>query len=103
MAAVLLALLLQESGRSLYVWKTESADAKLLTFSAERRVSRLYLMVGPKATDEVRAFVRSAHEAKIQVHAMHPGDMAEWLDAFPAKLDHKVIVDWVWAVAKEGI
>lgn len=103
MIAAVFALLLQESGRSLYVWKTEEADAKLLTFCAERKVNRLYLMVGGKATDPVRAFVKSAHEAKVEVHAMHPGDMAEWLDAFPAKLDHKVIVDWVEAVAKGGI
>jgi hypothetical protein len=101
--AALFILLLQEPGRSLYVWKTEEADAKLLAFCAERKVTRLYLMVGAETTDALRAFVTSAHEAKVQVHAMHPGDMAEWLDAFPARLDHKVIVGWVEAVVKEGI
>jgi hypothetical protein len=29
---------------------------------------------------------------------MHPGDMAEWLDLFPTRLDHRVILDWVRAV-----
>jgi hypothetical protein len=105
-AALLLSLLAQD--RSLYVWTEAIAQGKpgvakeLLAFSAERKVSRLYLMVGEKGTDPLRAFVKAAHEAKIQVHAMHPGDMAEWLDAFP-KFDHRVIVDWVASVVREGI
>jgi hypothetical protein len=106
-AALLLSFLAQD--RSLYVWTEAIAQGKpgvakeLLAFSAERKVSRLYLMVGEKGTDPLRAFVKAAHEAKLQVHAMHPGDMAEWLDAFPSKFDHRVIVDWVASVVREGI
>ena len=110
MTAVFLALLLaQDPGRSLYVWTGAIADGKpeagtkLLAFCAGKKVTRLYLMVAWKQTDPLRAFVKAAHEAKLQVHAMHPGDMSEWLDAFPAKFDHKVIVDWVEGVVKEGI
>jgi glycosyl hydrolase family 18 (putative chitinase) len=100
-AGFLLCLLAQD--RSLYVWKAEEADAKLLAFCAERKVTRLYLMVGEKQAGSLRGFVKAAHEAKVQVHAMHPGDMAEWLDAFPDRLDHKVILDWVAAIVKEGL
>jgi phage gp46-like protein len=106
-AAILLSFLAQD--RSLYVWTGAIADGKpeagtkLLAFCAEKKVTRLYLMVAWKQTDPLRAFVRSAHAAKVQVHAMHPGDMSEWLDAFPEKFDHKVIVDWVEGVVKEGI
>ncbi len=108
-AALLLSLLAQDPGRSLYAWTGAIADGKpevgtkLLAFCAEKKVTRLYLMVAWKQTDPLRAFVKSAHEAKVQVHAMHPGDMSEWLDAFPAKFDPKVIVDWVAGVVKEGI
>lgn len=110
MAAALLVCLLAQD-RSLYVWPEAKAVAegdreagpKLLAFCAERKVTRLYFMVAGKPGDALAAFVKSAHDAKVQVHAMHPGDMAEWLDAFPAKFDHKVVVDWVAAVAKAGL
>lgn len=78
---------------SLYVW-TEPDD-QLLAFCAEKKVTRLYLMFSGKETPKLRAFVAAAHAAKLEVHAMHPGDMAEWLDPFPARLDHKIILDWV--------
>ncbi len=106
--AVFLCLFLAQE-RSLYVWTGAIADgkpeagAKLLEFCAEKKVTRLYLMVAWKQTDPLRSFVRSAHAVRVQVHAMHPGDMSEWLDAFPEKFDHKVIVDWVSGVVKEGI
>jgi len=86
-----LAILLQSL--SLYVWA--EPDDQLLPFCAEKKVTRLYLMFSGKDTPKLRAFVQAARQAKIQVHAMHPGDMAEWLDPFPARLDHKVILDWV--------
>jgi len=108
-AALLFCLLAQD--RSLYVWPEAKAIAegdreagpKLLAFCAERQVTRLYFMVAGKPTEALASFVRSAHEAKVQVHAMHPGDMAEWLDAFPAKLDPKGIVDWVAGIATSGL
>ena len=108
-AALLLCLLAQE--RTLYVWPEAKAIAagdreagpKLLAFCAERKVTRLYFMVAGKPNDALAAFVKAAHDAKVQVHAMHPGDMAEWLDAFPAKLDHKIVVDWVAGVAQSGL
>lgn len=93
-------LLLLES-LSLYVWS--EPDAQLLPFCAEKKVTRLYLMYSGKESAKLRDFVKAAHEAKIQVHAMHPGDMAEWLDLFPARLDHKVILDWVDAALKTGL
>lgn len=86
---------------SLYVWG--DPDDQLLPFCAEKKVTRLYLMFSGKETPKLRAFVNAAREAKIQVHAMHPGDMAEWLDPFPARLDHKVILDWVDAALKTGL
>jgi hypothetical protein len=98
MAALLLALL---QTLSLYVWS--EPDDKLLPFCVEKKVTRLYLMFSGKETPRLRAFVQAAHDAKIQVHAMHPGDMAEWLDPFPARLDHRVILDWVDAALKTGL
>jgi hypothetical protein len=86
---------------SLYVWS--EPDDKLLAFCAERKVTRLYVMFAGKETPKLRAFVAAAREAKIQVHAMHPGDMAEWLDPFPAWLDPKPILDWVDAALKTGL
>jgi hypothetical protein len=86
---------------SLYVWG--DPDDQLLPFCAEKKVTRLYLMYSGKDTPKLRAFVQAARAAKIQVHAMHPGDMAEWLDPFPARLDHKVILDWVDAALKTGL
>lgn len=83
-------------GRSLYVWKQAEAGPELLRFCAEKRIGRLYLIFAPK--DSPGDFIRSARAAKVQVHAMHPGDMAEWLDLFPAKLDPNAILDWVRAV-----
>lgn len=83
-------------GRSLYVWKQAEANAELLRFCAEKKVGRLYLIFAPK--DAPGDFIRSARAAKVQVHAMHPGDMAEWLDLFPAKLDPGAILEWVRAV-----
>jgi len=83
-------------GRSLYVWKQAEAGPELLRFCAEKKIGRLYLMFAPK--DSPGEFIRTARAAKVQVHAMHPGDMAEWLDLFPAKLEHRVILDWVRAV-----
>src|SRR5689334_22980202 len=83
---------------SLYVWG--EPDDQLLPFCREKNVTRLYLMFSGKETPKLRAFVQAAHDAKIQVHAMHPGDMAEWLDPFPARLDHKVLLDWVDAALK---
>ena len=71
---VLVSLVLLE-GLSLYVW-TEPDD-RLLPFCAEKGVRRLYLMFSGKESEKLRTFVKSAHAAKIQVHAMHPGDMAE--------------------------
>lgn len=111
MAAAALLLCLLAEDRSLYVWSEakaiaegdREAGAKLLAFCGERKVSRLYFMVGGAPTDALGAFVKAAHGSKIQVHAMHPGDMAEWLDAFPAKLEPRGIVDWVGAVMKAGI
>ncbi len=113
-ALLVLVLLPQDSfkfeGRSLYVWKEAGAIEKgkgeaagLLAFCAERKVGRLYFMVSGKDTVPLREFVKAAHAAKVQVHAMHPGDMADWLDPFPARLDHKVILDWVRDVRKLGI
>jgi hypothetical protein len=99
---VLLCLLLGQAdpwrvdGRSLYVWKEAEAGPELLKFCAEKRIARLYLLYSGKAAPA--GFIRSARAAKIQVHAMHPGDMAEWLDLFPTKLDHRAILDWVRAV-----
>jgi hypothetical protein len=84
-----------------YVWS--EPDDKLLAFCAEKKVTRLYLMFSGKETPKLRAFVRSAKAAKIEVHAMHPGDMAEWLDPFPARLDPKPILDWVDAALKTGL
>lgn len=78
---------------SLYVWG--EPDEQLLKFCAERKVTRLYLMFSGKETPKLRAFVECARAGQIEVHAMHPGDMAEWLDPFPARLDPKVILDWV--------
>jgi len=98
MIPVLLALL---ESLSLYVWS--EPDDKLLAFCAEKRVTRLYLMFSGKETPKLRTFVQSAKAAKIEVHAMHPGDMAEWLDAFPAKLDPRPILDWVDAALKTGL
>jgi len=98
MTPVILVLL---ESLSLYVW-TEPDD-KLLSFCAEKNVTRLYLMYSGKESEKLRTFVKAAHDAKIQVHAMHPGDMAEWLDPFPARLDHKVILDWVDAALKTGL
>jgi hypothetical protein len=98
MADVLVVLL---QTLSLYVWS--EPDDQLLPFCAEKKVTRLYLMFSGKETPKLRAFVQAAHAAKIQVHAMHPGDMAEWLDPFPARLDHKVILDWVDAALKTGL
>ena len=49
------------------------------------------------------ALVKAAREARIEVHAMHPGDMAEWLDPFPARLDPKPILDWVDGALKTGL
>ncbi len=83
-------------GRSLYVWKQAEAGPELLRFCAERKIGRLYLIFAAK--DAPGGFIRSARAAKVQVHAMHPGDMAEWLDAFPARLDPEVILGWVRAV-----
>lgn len=83
-------------GRSLYVWKQSEAGPELLRFCAEKRIARLYLIFAPK--DSPGEFIRSARAAKVQVHALHPGDMAEWLDLFPAKLDHRAILEWVRAV-----
>jgi hypothetical protein len=91
-----LAVLLQTL--SLYVWG--EPDDQLLPFCREKNVTRLYLMFSGKETPKLRAFVQAAHEAKIQVHALHPGDMAEWLDPFPARLDHKAVLDWVDAALK---
>lgn len=85
---------------SLYVWS--EPDDKLLAFCAEKKVTRLYLMFA-KETPRLREFVKAAREAKIELHAMHPGDMAEWLDAFPTKLDHRPILDWVDAAVKTGL
>lgn len=98
MIPVCLALL---QSLSLYVWG--EPDDRLLPFCAEKKVTRLYLMFSGKETPKLRAFVKAAHEAKLQVHALHPGDMAEWLDPFPARLDHKVILDWVDAALKTGL
>jgi len=86
---------------SLYVW-TEPDD-KLLAFCAEKKVTRLYLMFSGKETPKLRAFVQSAKAAMIEVHAMHPGDMAEWLDPFPTRLDPKPILEWVDAALKTGL
>jgi hypothetical protein len=99
--ALALVLALQDPGLSLYVWG--EPDAKLLPFCAERKVTRLYLMFSGKETEALRAFVKSSREAKVQVHAMHPGDMAEWLDAFPAKFDHEAILGWVEAALRSGL
>lgn len=85
---------------SLYVWS--EPDDRLLPFCAGKQVTRLYLMFS-KETPKLREFVKAAREAKIEVHAMHPGDMAEWLDAFPARLDPKPILDWVDATLKTGL
>src|SRR6185436_20093704 len=86
---------------SLYVW-TEPDD-KLLAFCAEKKVTRLYLMFSGKETPKLRAFVQSAKAAMIEVHAMHPGDMADWLDPFPTRLDPKPILEWVDAALKTGL
>jgi hypothetical protein len=86
---------------SLYVWG--EPDDQLLPFCAEKKVARLYLMFPGKDTPKLRDFVKAARLAKIEVHAMHPGDMAEWLDAFPAKLDPKPILDWVDAALRTGL
>jgi len=86
---------------SLYVWG--EPDDKLLPFCAEKNVTRLYVMFSGKETPKLRAFVQAARAAKVEVHAMHPGDMAEWLDPFPAPLQHKVILDWVDATLKTGL
>lgn len=100
---LLLLLLLQApvdacrvEGRSLYVWKQDEAGDRLLKFCAEKKIGRLYLIYSEK--DSPGRFIREARAAKVQVHAMHPGDMAEWLDLFPTRLDHRVILDWVRAV-----
>lgn len=86
-------------GRSLYVWE-KSPPPELLRFCAEKKVARLYYMYSGK--DAPVDFVKAARAARIQVHAMHPGDMAEWLDPFP-RFDHQVIVDWVKAAVAAGI
>src|SRR5436853_95068 len=98
MASALLVLL---QSLSLYVWS--DPDDALLPYCAEKKVTRLYLMFAGKETPKLRDFVRAAHAAKIEVHAMHPGDMAEWLDAFPARLDPKPILDWVDAALRTGL
>ncbi|MBI3855672.1 MAG: hypothetical protein HY293_08275 [Planctomycetes bacterium] len=98
MGPLLLALV---ESLSLYVWV--EPDDKLLAFCAEKKVTRLYLMFSGKETPKLRPFVQAAHAAKIEVHAMHPGDMAEWLDPFPARLDPKPILDWVDAALKTGL
>jgi hypothetical protein len=82
-------------GRSLYVWSEAEAGDALLKFCAERKVARIYLLFSGKDTPALRGFLHSAHAARVQVHAMHPGDMAEWLDAFPAKFDPVPILAWV--------
>lgn len=92
-----LLLLLQDAwrvdGRSLYVWE-KSPPAELLRFCAEKKVARLYYMYSGKEAPV--DFIKAAKAAKIQVHAMHPGDLADWLDPFP-KFDHKIVIDWVKA------
>jgi hypothetical protein len=111
MTALVVALLLQDPGRSLYVWEEAKGvaegkpgvAAELLKFCAGKRVDRLYFMFAGKDTPPLRDFVKAAREAKVQVHAMHPGDMAEWLDAFPARFDHAVVVDWARAAAALGL
>ena len=98
MASSLVVLL---SVLSLYVWA--EPDDQLLAFCAEKKVTRLYLMFPGKETPKLRAFVGAAKAAKIEVHALHPGDMAEWLDPFPARLDPKPILDWVDAALKTAL
>lgn len=83
-------------GRSVYVWE-KSPPPGLLAFCAEKRVARLYYMFGGKADAALLDFLRAARSAKVQVHAMHPGDLADWLDPAPKAFDHKVVVDWVKA------
>ncbi|HEX7898725.1 MAG TPA: hypothetical protein VF950_13260 [Planctomycetota bacterium] len=86
-------------GRSLYVWE-KAPPADLLRFCGEKKVARLYYMFDGKNAPV--DFLRAAKAAKIQVHAMHPGDLADWLDPFP-KFDHAVVVDWVRATVKLGL
>lgn len=86
-------------GRSLYVWE-KSPPADLLRFCREKKVARLYYMYGGKEAPV--DFVKAARAAKIQVHAMHPGDLADWLDPFP-RFDHKIVVDWVKAAVATGV
>ena len=92
-------------GRSLYVWEEAKKIAEggpsgdLLRFCAEKRVARLYFMFDGKDVAPVRGFVRAARASNVQVHAMHPGDLADWLDPFPPAFDHKVVVDWARTTA----
>jgi hypothetical protein len=106
MSALLLAVLLQ---RSLYVWDEAERIAKggppdaLLRFCAEKKVGRLYFMYAGKDVAGVRDFVKAAHAAKLEVHAMDPGFLADWIDPFPKAVDHKVLVDWARGAAGLGI
>jgi hypothetical protein len=88
-------------GRSLYVWEKSPPDG-LLRFCAEKKVARLYYMFDGKDPSPVRDFVRAAHAARVQVHAMHPGDLADWLDPFPT-FDHAVVVEWARKTAETKV
>lgn len=106
MPALLLAALLQ---RSLYVWDEAEAIAKgkapdaLLAFCAEKKVDRLYFMYAGKDVPGVRALVKAAKAAAIEVHAMDPGFLADWIDPFPKEVDHKVYVDWAAGAVATGL
>lgn len=103
---LLLAVLLQ---RSLYVWDEAEKIAKggppdaLLAFCAEKKVGRLYFMYAGKDVAGVRDFVKAAKAAKLEIHAMDPGFLADWIDPFPRDVDPKVYVDWAAGAVASGL
>lgn len=110
MLALLLAAAIQapaDDGRSMYVWHEaqaiaggdETAERTLLDFCRERGVTRLYFMASGR--EDLTAFLGRARKAGIAVHAMHPGDMDEWLRGAPESFDAKPILDWVDLVRKQ--
>jgi hypothetical protein len=95
----------QTGGPALYVWSEAKAIAgggshdELLKFCAGQRISRLYFMASGR--DDLRPFLKAAHAAKLQVMAMHPGDMDEWLQDFPDKFHPEGIADWCAKVLEQ--
>jgi hypothetical protein len=94
-------------GRSLYFWGPGKADdpgrthAELLEFAGRKGISRIYFMFPPAdgKLAPLRDFLTAA-SPRVQIHALHPGDLADWLDAFPDRFNHDEILKWVDTVLK---